>query len=66
MRPTDLFWHYKNCLEIFARKQRPEKPISKGIRTVRLGPGSHITRGNEIMFTDPHKCIQDDEYNFCL
>ena len=27
---------------------------------------SHITRGNEIIFKDPHNCIQDDENNVCL
>ena len=28
--------------------------------------GSHLILGNEGIFTDPLKCIQDDENNVCL
>ena len=35
-------------------------------KCVRLRNGSHISRGNEVIFTDPYKSIHDDENNVCV
>ena len=35
-------------------------------KCVRLRHGSHTSRGNEVIFIDPHKGIHDDENNSCL
>ena len=48
------------------------RPIGKRMigtikkKCTRLRYGSHISRGNEIIFIDPHKGIRDDENNVCL
>ena len=35
------------------------------IKRVRLRHGSHTVRGNEVIFTDPHKGIHGDENSVC-
>ena len=35
-------------------------------KCVRLRHGSHITHGNQGIFTDPHKGSHDDENNVCF
>ena len=59
---------FKNFRGTSSENQKSEitRLRKSGNGTHRLGLGSHITRGNEIIFIDPHKGIQDDENNVCL